>query len=303
MTTDLMRRVKSWPWLTLSPVLIFVLVALLGPLLAPYDPSVQDYDAVLQGPGAAHWLGTDYLGRDIFSRIVGGARVSLVAMAIVLVAALAIGVIVGSFAGYVGGRIELVLISLIDIALALPSLVIALALIGIMGPGYWSMIIALTLAWWANYARMSRAVVIAELQTPYIEAARVMGASHLWIFVRHLLPHVLGLVVVYASADAGALVLAIATLSFLGLGVAPPTPEWGQMLVDGMSYIEEYPSLVVLPGIALTLVVVSFNLLGEAFALQKVPRPVRGRALRRRRVARHAEEGQRAAIEQGSRTT
>ena len=301
MPTALISRMKSWPWLTLLPVVIFVLVAVLGPLLAPYDTAAQDYDAVLQGPGAAHWLGTDYLGRDIFSRIVGGARVSLVAMSIVLVAALAIGVVVGSFAGYVGGRVELVLISLIDIALALPSLVIALALIGIMGPGYRSMIIALTLAWWANYARMSRAVVIAELQTPYIEAARVMGASHLWIFVRHLLPHVLGLVVVYASADAGALVLAIATLSFLGLGVAPPTPEWGQMLVDGMSYIEEYPSLVVLPGIALTLVVVSFNLLGEAFALQKVPRPIRGRLLRRRRQGRRAEEARRSAIEQETR--
>jgi peptide/nickel transport system permease protein len=221
-------------------------------------------------------------------------------MVIVLVAALAIGVSIGSFAGYVGGRVELVLISLIDIALALPSLVIALALIGILGTGYWSMITALTLAWWANYARMSRAVVTAELQQPYIEAARVMGASHLWIFVRHILPHVLALVVVYASADAGALVLAIATLSFLGLGVAPPAPEWGQMLVDGMSYIEEYPRLVVLPGLALTLVVVSFNLLGESFALQKVPRPVRGGLLRKRRRARAVEEAERNAVETGT---
>ena len=162
---------------------------------------------------------------------------------------------------------------------------------------YWKMIIALTLAWWANYARMSRAVVVAELQQPYIEAARVMGASHMWIFTRHILPHVLVLVVVYASADAGALVLAIATLSFLGLGVAPPTPEWGQMLVDGMSYIEEYPSLVIIPGLALTAVVVSFNLLGEAFALQKVPKAVRGGLLRRKKAARAAEETARAAKE------
>ena len=162
---------------------------------------------------------------------------------------------------------------------------------------YWKMIIALTLAWWANYARMSRAVVMAELQQPYIEATRVMGASHMWIFTRHILPHVLGLVVVYASADAGALVLAIATLSFLGLGVAPPTPEWGRMLVDGMSYIEEYPSLVIIPGLTLTAVVVSFNLLGEAFALQKVPRAVRGGLLRRRRAARAIEETTRAAAE------
>ncbi|MER8984314.1 ABC transporter permease [Mesorhizobium sp. M0843] len=300
MNTSLFRSMKDWPWLVLLPVVFFVAVGVLGPSITPYDPGAQDYDVTLAGPSWAHWLGTDYLGRDILSRIIGGARISLVAMVIVLVAALAIGVSIGSFAGYVGGRVELVLISLIDIALALPSLVIALALIGILGTGYWSMITALTLAWWANYARMSRAVVTAELQQPYIEAARVMGASHLWIFVRHILPHVLALVVVYASADAGALVLAIATLSFLGLGVAPPAPEWGQMLVDGMSYIEEYPRLVVLPGLALTLVVVSFNLLGETFALQKVPRPVRGGLLRKRRKARAVEEAERNAVETGT---
>lgn len=301
-TQSLLKRTKGWPWLALTPVLLFILVACFGPGLVPYDPGAQDYSVTLQSPTWSHWLGTDYLGRDVLSRIVGGARVSLVAMAIVLVAALAIGIVIGSLAGYIGGRIELVLISLIDIALALPSLVIALALIGILGTGYWSMITALTLAWWANYARMSRAVVKAELQQPYIEATRVMGASHLWVFGRHILPNVLALVVVYASADAGALVLAIATLSFLGLGVAPPTPEWGQMLVDGMSYIEEYPAIVIYPGLALTLVVVSFNLLGEAFALQKVPRPVRGGLLRRRRAVRADEERQRDAVEMGAKS-
>ena len=280
---------KNWPWAILTPALLFVLIGALSPWIMTHDPAAQDYGALLQGPTGAHWLGTDYLGRDMFSRIVGGARTSLVAMVFVLVAALAIGVVIGSFAGYVGGRTELVMISVIDIVLALPSLIIALALMGVFSgenfnwmSDYWKMIVALTMAWWANYARMSRAVVVAELQQPYIEAARVMGASHLWIFSRHILPHVLGLVVVYASADAGALVLAIATLSFLGLGVAPPTPEWGQMLVDGMSYIEEFPALVIIPGLALTAVVVSFNLLGEAFALQKVPRAVRGGLLRRK---------------------
>ncbi|MGQ0563871.1 MAG: ABC transporter permease [Gemmobacter sp.] len=295
---------KNWPWPILAPALVFVLIGIFSPWLMTHDPAAQDYGALLQGPSGAHWLGTDYLGRDMFSRIIGGARTSLVAMVFVLIAALAIGVVVGSFAGYVGGKTELVLISVIDIALALPSLVIALALMGVFSgdnfawmSDYWKMIVALTLAWWANYARMSRAVVVAELQQPYIEAARVMGASHIWIFTRHILPHVLGLVVVYASADAGALVLAIATLSFLGLGVAPPTPEWGQMLVDGMSYIEENPALVIIPGLALTAVVVSFNLLGEAFALQKVPRAVRGRFLARKRAARAAEEAARKAVE------
>ena len=295
---------KNWPWAILAPAILFVLIGILSPVIMTHDPAAQDYGALLQGPTAAHWLGTDYLGRDMFSRIIGGARTSLVAMAFVLLAALAIDVVVGSLAGYVGGRTELVLISVIDIALALPSLVIALALMGVFSGAnfdwmsdYWKMIVALTMAWWANYARMSRAVVVAELQQPHIEAAWVMGASHLWIFTRHILPHVLGLVVVYASADAGALVLAIATLSFLGLGVAPPTPEWGQMLVDGMSYIEEYPALVIIPGLALTAVVVSFNLLGEAFALQKVPRAIRGRSLSRKKAARSAEDAARQEAE------
>ncbi len=285
-----LKGAAKWPWLVLMPVLIFIAIAIFSPWLTPYDPTAQDYSAVLEGPSTAHWLGTDYLGRDTLSRLIDGARVSLFAMSIVLIAALFVGVMIGSFAGYVGGKIELMLISMIDIILSLPSLIIALALIGVIGPGYWSMITALTMAWWANYARMSRAVVISELHQPYIEAARVMGSSHLRIFFTHLLPHVLALVVVYASADAGALVLAIATLSFLGLGVEPPISEWGQMLVDGMSYLEDYPRLVIAPGIALTLVVVSFNLLGEQFALQKVPRALRGFKLKRMQRLRKQEE-------------
>jgi len=287
---NVLRWAGRLPWRILAPIVLFILVALFAPLIAPYKPGVQDYSALLLPPGPAHWFGTDYLGRDLFSRVVMGARVSLVAMSTVLASALFIGVVVGSFAGYVGGRIELVMISFIDVVLCVPSLIIALAFIGIFGAGYWTMVGALTMAWWANYARMSRAVVASEIGQPYIEAARVMGASHLWIYVKHLLPHVLSLVVVYASADAGALVLAIATLSFLSLGVQPPIPEWGQMLVDGMSYLEESPRLVIVPGIALTLVVISFNLLGEHFALKKVPKPLPRRRLTRLMEARRTEE-------------
>lgn len=290
--SDILSLQKLWnlPWRVFLPVLIFIFIAIFAPLLVPYDPSKQDYGAVLASPSTEHWLGTDYLGRDLLSRIITGARVSLVAMLTVLVSALVIGVIIGSIAGYVGGKIELLMISFIDVVLCVPSLIIALAFIGIFGPGYWSMVAALTMAWWANYARMSRAVVASELHQPYIEAARVMGASHLRIFTTHVLPHVLSLVVVYASADAGALVLAIATLSFLSLGVQPPTPEWGQMLVDGMSYLEQYPRLVIVPGAALTLVVMSFNLVGEHFALQKVPKALGKRKLRRLIAERRVEE-------------
>ncbi|ABE35863.1 binding--dependent transport system inner membrane component family protein [Paraburkholderia xenovorans LB400] len=274
----------------LIPVLLFILVALFAPVLARYAPDSQVITDAMQGPSPAHWLGTDYLGRDVLSRLIWAARVSLVAMSIVLISALVIGILVGSIAGYIGGKVDLLLIGMIDIMLSLPSLIIALALIGIIGPGYWSMIAALTLAWWANYARMSRAVVAGEVHQPHIEACRIVGASHWWIFTRHILPSVLGVVLVYASADAGALVLSIATLSFLGLGVVPPTPEWGQMVVDGMNYLEDSPGMVVLPGLALTLVVISFNVLGEAIALQKLPRAVKGRAMTKRMRARALEE-------------
>ena len=223
------------------------------------------------------------------------AALLVLLFSVVLASALFIGVMVGSFAAYVGGRVESVMVSVIDVFLCVPSLIVALAFIGILGPGYWSSVAALTTAWWANYTRISRAAVSSELAQPYIEAARVMGSGHLRIFTSHLLPHVLGLVLVYASADAGALVLAIATLSFLSLGVQPPVPEWGQMLVDGMSYLEEFPRLVIVPGAALTLVIISSNLLGEHFALRKVqkalsPRAFAGespRAARRRRASWH----------------
>ena len=281
------------------PVALFIVLALFAPQIATHDPAQQAVAEALQGPSGSHWLGTDYLGRDLFSRLVFATRTSLVAMSVVLVSALVIGVVIGSVAGYLGGWVDLVLVGVIDIMMSLPSLIIALALIGVVGAGYGSMIAALTLAWWANYARMSRAVVAGEVHQPHIEAARVIGAGPLRVFFRHVLPDVFSVVLVYASADAGALVLAIATLSFLGLGVSPPTPEWGQMLVDGMNYLEDAPALVVLPGLALTLLVVSFNVLGEAIALQKLPRAIRGRALRRR-IRVRTDDARRRIAEAGS---
>lgn len=280
------KKMQNWLGgtspLALLPVIVFILIAVAAPLLAPYSPDAQMIEDAMSEPSAQYWLGTDYLGRDLFSRLIWAASVSLKAMTIVLVCAIVLGVLIGSVAGYIGGKVDLVLISIIDIMLSLPSLIIALALIGIVGPGYWTMITALTLAWWANYARMSRAVVASEMHQTHVEAARVIGAGHLWLFFRHILPSVLSVVLVYASADAGALVLSIATLSFLGLGVTPPTAEWGQMLVDGMNYLEEAPRLVLLPGLALTMVVVSFNLLGESIAQQKLPKAMKGRSFRSR---------------------
>jgi peptide/nickel transport system permease protein len=261
-----------------------VLVALLGPELAPFDPSHTDLDAVLEGPSAAHLLGTDDLGRDQLSRLLHAARTSLTAVAAVLAGALAVGVLVGSIAALRGGLVDEVLMRVTDVALAVPNLVIALAMLGFLGPGYANMILALMLAAWPAYARLSRTLIVSTKRRPYIEAVQLMGARRTWILRKHLVPSAFGPVLVYATADAGFIVVSVATLSFLGLGVQPPTPEWGQMLVAGLPFMETSPGLVIYPGLALTLLVIAFNLAGERVALDRVPRTLSRRTLARRRA-------------------
>ena len=260
----------------------FVFVGIAAPWLTPHDPLAPDLLASNQGPSASHWFGTDHLGRDTLSRLVAAARTSVVGMALVLGFALTIGIGLGTLAGYARGWLEELIMRIVDVGMAIPSLIVALAVIGIFGTGYWNMIIALALAWWPAFARISRAVAVNVMNRPHIEALRVMGASPARVYFLHLLPSTTGAVLVYATADAGALALAIATLSFLGLGIQPPTPEWGQMLVDGLRYLESSPRQVILPGLALTFVVIGFNLLGESIALNRVPRPLGKRLLKRR---------------------
>ena len=206
-------------------------------------------------------------------------------MALVLIIALTVGVTIGTIAGYRRGWVEEVLMRIVDVGLAMPSLIVALAVIGILGTSYWNMILALALAWWPGSARISRAVAVNVMNRPYIESLRVLGASPARIYFLHLLLTTIGAVLVYATAEAAAVALSIATLSFLGLGIQPPTPEWGQMLVDALPYLEEAPMQVILPGLVLTAVVVGFNLLGESIALNRVPTPLSRRML----VKRHEE--------------
>ncbi|NTT84376.1 ABC transporter permease [Tabrizicola fusiformis] len=278
------RPLRVSPGLALWIVAGFLFLGLFGPWLVPHDPLKQNLLAAGQGPGLVHWLGTDHLGRDTFSRLIAAANTSLVGITLVLGIALIIGIGLGTLAGYRRGWTEEAIMRVTDVGLAMPSLIIALAMIGIFGTGYWNMVIALALAWWPSFCRVSRAVVVGVMNKPHIEALRVMGASPLRIFFVHLLPTTTGSVLVYATADAGGLALSIATLSFLGLGIQPPTPEWGQMLVDSLPYLEGDPRQVILPGLALTLVVVAFNFLGEAIALNRVPRPLGRRLLARRRA-------------------
>ncbi|MDA0173180.1 ABC transporter permease subunit [Solirubrobacter taibaiensis] len=262
---------------------VFALVALLGPELAPHAPDATDLDRVLEGPSAAHLLGTDDLGRDQLSRLLHAARTSLTAVALVLVGALGFGVLVGSVAALRGGFVDELLMRITDVALAVPNLVIALAVLGFMGPGTANMVLALMLAAWPAYARLSRTLIVSIKRRPYIEAVQLMGARRTWTLRRHLVPAALGPVLVYATADAGFIVVSVATLSFLGLGVQPPTPEWGQMLVAGLPFMETSPGLVIFPGMALTLLVIGFNLAGERVALDRVPRRLSKRVLARRR--------------------
>lgn len=267
----------------LGMVSLFVGVALLGDVLQPYDPTAQDLFSANQTFSSEHLLGTDHLGRDTLSRIIAGARTTLVAVTIILLIASLAGLCIGTVSGYFGGWVDEIIMRFIDFGLSVPSFIVALAIVGVFGADYWNMILAMAIAWTPIYARLTRGVVLAAVSQPYIESLWVLGASRTRIIVRHLVPVALGSVLIYASADAGILALNIANLSFLGLGVQPPMSEWGQMLVSALPYLDTSPRQVILPGLALTLTVIGFNLLGESIALSKTPRPLKRRALLRRR--------------------
>jgi peptide/nickel transport system permease protein len=284
MPRDAVDAIRQMPKLALVTIGLFVALGVLAPFIAPHDPNAQDLLAAHAGPSWQHWLGTDHLGRDTLSRLIVSARTSLVGMSMVLILALSVGVTIGTVAGYRRGWVEEILMRIVDVGLAMPSLIVALAVIGIFGTGYWNMILALALAWWPGSARISRAVAVNVMNRPHIESLRVLGASPARIYFHHLLPTTIGAVLVYATAEAAAVALSIATLSFLGLGIQPPTPEWGQMLVDALPYLEEVPMQVVLPGLVLTAVVVGFNLLGESIALNRVPSLLPGRIVKQRRA-------------------
>jgi peptide/nickel transport system permease protein len=262
------RFSRRWG-LTLAafPLAVFVLLGLIGPWIAPADPFATDLAASLSEPSADHLLGTDQLGRDQLSRLLHGARTSLGVAALVLAITVVTGMVVGTVAGYAGGLVDRLAVRLIDFSLALPALVIALAVIGIRGPGVANLVLALALTGWAPYARVARARVVSARRSTHVDALRVLGARRSRILRRHLAPVALGPVLVYASTDVGMVVLSVATLSFLGVGITPPQAEWGQMLVDARPFLDSAWWLALPPGLAITAVVLSSNLLGERLAL------------------------------------
>ena len=243
----------------LAIVLLLILAAALAPWLAPQSPIAQDLAQRLQPPSAAHWLGTDELGRDIYSRIVWGSRITLTIVALVAVIVGPVGLLVGTVAGYAGGWLDTILMRVTDIFLAFPPLLLAILLVAVLGGGFSSAVLALAIAWWPFYAVLVRGQVVSVRRLPFIEAAHATGAPPLRIAWRHLLPNALGPLLVQATVDIGAVILVASGLSFIGLGPQPPTADWGLMIASGRQFVLSGSWWVAgFPGLAILVTALAF---------------------------------------------
>jgi peptide/nickel transport system permease protein len=246
-------------------VLIFVIFALFAPYIAAQDPAQIDLPHRLSTPSALHWCGTDELGRDISSRLIYGARISMLVGTCVVIGSLLLGLIVGAIAGYYGGRVDrLVNVVVMNAFLSFPGILLAIAFVAFRGPGIFNLVLALSLGGWVGYGRLVRAQVLATRDREYVEAARALGASDWRVIVRHILPNIVQPIIVQAAIGMAGAILAEATMSFLGLGVPPPTASWGSMLNDGRAHLFDAPHLVLFPAAAVMLAVLSLNFIGDA---------------------------------------
>jgi peptide/nickel transport system permease protein len=258
-------------------VLAVVLVAAFHPLLSPYAVEQMDMRNRLSGPTFDHWLGTDNFGRDLWTRLAHGSAISLAIALGSVAAAMAVGVVVGLLSGYLGGWVDLTLMRLVDLFLGFPALILAMAVIAVLGPGAVNVAIALILVFWTQYARVVRAIVLAERAREYVRAAQAIGAGPLRIMLRHILPNAIGPVVVLATLGVGTAIVAESGLSFLGLGVQPPTPTWGWTLSYGLRFLRSDPWMSTVAGLTIMLTVLGFNLLGDGLRDQLDPRGMAGR--------------------------
>jgi peptide/nickel transport system permease protein len=247
----------------LAVVVLLVLVAVLAPILPLQSPYRQDLATRLQPPGASHWFGTDELGRDLFSRVANGARITLYIVALVGAIVVPIGLLVGTVSGYLGGVVDIVLMRITDIFLAFPRLILALAFVAALKPGIENAVIAIALTSWPPYARIARAETITVRNAAYIKAAQMQGASSLRILWRHIVPLCASSVIVRLTLDMAGIILTAAGLGFLGLGAQPPMPEWGAMISSGREYLLDQWWVSTIPGIAIFVVSLGFNLLGD----------------------------------------
>lgn len=257
----------------MAMVAVFVIFALFAPWIAPQSPSNIDLPLRLQPPSSTHWMGTDELGRDILSRVVYGARISMLVGGSVVAGSLLLGLVLGSIAGYYGGTADRFFnIILMNAFMSFPGILLAIAFVAFLGPGVFNLILALCIGGWVGYARLVRAQVLAVKEKEFVEAARALGANDWRIVTRHILPNIIQPVIVQAAIGMAGAVLAEATMSFLGLGVPPPTASWGSMLNDGRSHLFDAPHLVLFPALAVMLAVLSFNFIGDALRDYMDPR-------------------------------
>jgi peptide/nickel transport system permease protein len=249
--------------LGLAIVTTAIAAALAAPVLAPHDPTAVSLEHRILPPSSAFPLGTDHLGRDELSRILYGARTTLSTASVVLAVVMVIALAVGALSGYYGGWLDTFFMGLVDLLLAFPGLILAVAIAGTLGPSLINVMIALAAVWWAGYARLIRGMVLSVRQREFVEAAKAIGASDGRIIVCHIARNIVGPFVVLATLDMGSIILGISGLNFLGLGAQPPTPEWGAMLNDARPFLQSAPQLLLYPGIVIVLIVLGFNLLGD----------------------------------------
>jgi peptide/nickel transport system permease protein len=240
-----------------------VLAAIIGPALIGMDPAVQDLPVRLDGPSSIHWFGLDELGRDILVRVLAGARISLLVGIVVVGLSASMGTFLGSIAGYYGGIADEAVGRVSDILMAFPGLLLAIAMVAVLGPGLTNVVLALASIGWVGYARLVRGQVLKVRELEYVQAARALGATTPRILMRHVVPAALPALIVQATLGMGGAILAEASLSFLGLGVQPPTPSWGTMLNFGRAHLLDAPHLTIFPGLAIALLVLGFNFLGD----------------------------------------
>jgi peptide/nickel transport system permease protein len=250
----------------LAIIVVLLMIAVVGPFLVPYPDDVSgalNIKERLDAPSAQHLFGTDQAGRDVFTRVIVGARVSLVAGLVVIALALTVGTLLGAVAGFFGGRVGEAIMRVTDIFLTIPDLILAMAFAAALGPGLFNVMIAVSLVWWPGYCRLARANVVALRDSQFAEAAQSIGASRGRVLFTHVLPNAFPTILVKASMDIGFAVLTTAALGFIGLGTQPPTPDWGVMIADGRQYVREAWWFSTFPGIAILLTVLAFNLLGD----------------------------------------
>lgn len=257
-------KYKTFTIFSILAILI-ILIAVFAPAVSGgVDPTAGDLSQAILPPSADHIFGTDKMGRDIFARVIYGARTSLVATFAIVALIFAVGLILGTLAGYFGGAVDVIIMRISDMMLAFPGLVLALAVAGIMGASVRNAILAIALVGWPRYARLARSLVLKIRHRDYVDAAIVTGSKTFYMIARYMLPNALPTLVITAATDIGGMMLELAALSFLGFGAVPPTPEWGLMLNEGRAYMQSAPWLMVFPGLAIFITVVVFNMLGDS---------------------------------------